>query len=85
MLLKVTNWILLNTEILLLVLRLGEAVQVEHSLLSVCVRVCVFVCTIPRAQMKLECSNLVQIFILMNSGAGMFLRSKGQRSRSKGQ
>ena len=66
-------------------LPLGEAAQVEHSLLSVCVQVCVFVHTIPGAQMKLECSDLVQIFILITSGAGMFLRSKGQRSRSQGQ
>ena len=35
-----------------------------------------FVRTIAPAPMKLECSNLAQIFILMNSGAGMFLRSK---------
>ena len=64
-------------------LPLHEAGQVGHSLLSVCV--CVFVHTITRAQMKLECLNLEQTFTLMNSGAGMFSRSKGQRSRSQGQ
>ena len=51
-----------------LYLRLGEAAQVGHSLLSVSERA--------RAHMKLESSNVAQIFILINSAAGMFLRSK---------
>ena len=66
-------------------LRLCEAVQVGHSLLSVSERAGVFVRTIARAHMKLECSNVAQIFILISSGAGMFFRSKGKRSTSQGQ
>ena len=59
--------------ILLLAPRWGSA---SRAFIAICMRAGVFVCTIPRAQMKLEWSNLVQMFILMNSGADMFVRSK---------
>ena len=62
-------------------LRVGErGTQVEHSVPSVYMYVCVFVCTITQAQIKLEYSNLAQSFTLTTSGAGMSLRSTGQRS-----
>ena len=62
-------------------LRLCEAAQVGHSLPSVSERAsgwvsgCVFVRTIARAHMKLECWNLTQIFILISSAAGHSHRS----------
>ena len=64
---------------------LGNERQGVHSLPSECMYVCVFVHTITQARMKLEYSHLARVFTRMTSGAGMFFRSKGQRSRSRSQ